>query len=81
MNYVEGLKYYQDTPDRNTEKEAITIDRTGDDYYRPFFTNPKKISLNVQIPISICPTFNDPYSCLDNNFCTWDSSLIHCYLR
>ena len=41
---VEGLKYYQDTPDKEQEKEAIAIDRSGDDYYRPFFNNPKKVN-------------------------------------
>ena len=47
MKLVEGLKYYQDTPDKESEKEAIAIDRSGDEYYRPFFNNPKKILYKI----------------------------------
>ena len=78
---VEGLKYYQDTPDKESEKEAIAIDRSGDEYYRPFFNNPKKILVNAPTPTGPCPLLNDPYSCLANTLCTWDSTLSHCYFR
>ena len=78
---VEGLKYYQDSPDKESEKEAIEISRSGDDYYRPFFNNPKKINVAPPTPTGPCPFLNEPYSCLQNPLCTWDSSLVHCYFR
>ncbi len=70
------MHYYEDTPGRQGESEAISIDRLDDTYYRPFSNRPLIFEAKAAYN---CEDLQSPFVCQASKLCGWDGSIHGCY--
>lgn len=75
--YVEGIKYYEDTPSKHPEVEAVSIDKLDDAYYKPFQAKYNPI-INRARTTSNCEDISSLYVCGETRFCMWDNLIRTC---
>ncbi len=76
--YVEKLKYYEDTPGKNRETEAVSMNSIDDTYYRPFSNKPLLLQARAS---STCDAIQSVFICTSTPLCVWDNVLNNCFIR
>jgi hypothetical protein len=72
---VEQIGYYEDSPKKDSEVEAISIDKLDDSYYKPFWNRMKLMKARAT---SNCSDIDSLYICSETRFCSWDALVKHC---
>jgi len=73
--YVEKLHFYEDTPARNSETDAVSLEGVDDTYYRPFSD---KHLFGEAKSYSNCESILSTYVCQDSPLCGWDNMIRSC---
>ncbi len=72
---MEKLNYYEDQPNKDKEIEAVSINHTDEDYYRPFAN--KHLIFEAKSVFN-CESILSPFVCLESSLCSWDNLINSC---
>ena len=75
--YVDKLHYYENAPSKDSETEAISMDRMSEEtFYQPFFN--KHLVVQAKAFFN-CETIQSPYVCQGSSLCGWDNMVRSCF--